>query len=126
MSAVVGSEKTTMDKMEGEKGTTTTTTTKTTTDTTVVVECEKAKHLLARQSSSGVLVQLPPKQLRMLVLCLLVASFLAALDQTIVGVALPAIAAAFKRLDLFSWVYSGYLLTASSAMPLYGSRYFQK
>lgn len=42
--------------------------------------------------------------------------FLAALDQTIVATALPAIVAEFRGIDLLTWVSTGYLL-ASTASP---------
>ncbi|CAG8456173.1 2510_t:CDS:10 [Cetraspora pellucida] len=49
------------------------------------------------------------------------AIFLAALDQTIVATALPAIALDFKALDEISWVGTAYLLTATAFQPTYGA-----
>ena len=45
--------------------------------------------------------------------------FLAALDQSIVGVALPKITSELGGLDR-SWVVTAYLLTSTAAMPLWG------
>jgi EmrB/QacA subfamily drug resistance transporter len=46
--------------------------------------------------------------------------FLAALDQTIVGTALPKILTEFNSLDKLSWVVTAYLLTSTIAVPISG------
>jgi EmrB/QacA subfamily drug resistance transporter len=46
--------------------------------------------------------------------------FLAALDQTIVGTALPAIVSDFNGLDLVAWISTGYLLASTTMVPIYG------
>ena len=46
--------------------------------------------------------------------------FLAALDQSIVGVALPQITSDLGGLDKLSWVVTAYLLTSTAATPLWG------
>jgi len=46
--------------------------------------------------------------------------FLAALDQSIVGVALPKITSDLGGLDKLSWVVTAYLLTSTAATPLWG------
>jgi EmrB/QacA subfamily drug resistance transporter len=51
---------------------------------------------------------------------LMLGMFLATLDQTIVGTALPTIAGDFHRQDLLSWVVTVYLLTSTISTPLYG------
>ncbi|CAG8706258.1 24451_t:CDS:2 [Dentiscutata erythropus] len=48
------------------------------------------------------------------------AVFLAALDQTIVSTALPAIVSDFNGLDQIAWVATSYLLTMTSFQPIYG------
>ncbi|KAJ3384391.1 hypothetical protein HDU84_003000 [Entophlyctis sp. JEL0112] len=48
------------------------------------------------------------------------AVFLAALDQTIVSVALQTIASEFQSLSSINWIASGYLLTATAFIPVYG------
>lgn len=50
----------------------------------------------------------------------LLSLFLAALDQTIVATALPAIVADFNAIDLVSWVSTGYLLASTAMVPVYG------
>ncbi|KAJ3296318.1 hypothetical protein HDU79_007002 [Rhizoclosmatium sp. JEL0117] len=51
---------------------------------------------------------------------LALAVFLAALDQTIVAVALQAIANEFQSLDQINWIGTGYFLTATAFIPVYG------
>ncbi len=46
--------------------------------------------------------------------------FLAALDQTIVGTALPKILSEFNALTQLSWVITAYLLTSTIAVPISG------
>lgn len=46
--------------------------------------------------------------------------FLAALDQSIVGTALPQIVSEFNSLDKLSWVVTAYLLTSTASTPLWG------
>jgi EmrB/QacA subfamily drug resistance transporter len=50
----------------------------------------------------------------------LLSLFLAALDQTIVATALPAIVSDFNGLSLVSWVSTGYLLASTAMVPIYG------
>src|SRR5579863_9674584 len=45
---------------------------------------------------------------------------LAALDQTVVGTALPRIVADLGGLDHYAWVATGYLLASTVSIPLYG------
>ena len=46
--------------------------------------------------------------------------FLAALEATIVGTAMPTVVAAVGGLAQFSWVFSAYLLTSTVSVPLWG------
>lgn len=50
----------------------------------------------------------------------MLAMFLASVDQTILAAALPAMAASFNGLADISWVAVAYLLSATIAAPLYG------
>jgi EmrB/QacA subfamily drug resistance transporter len=45
---------------------------------------------------------------------------LAALDNTVVGTAMPTVVASLGGLSLFSWVFSIYLLTSTAALPIFG------
>src|SRR2546421_2035722 len=48
------------------------------------------------------------------------ALFLAALDQTIVGTALPRIVAELNGLDFYAWVATGYLVSSTTLTPIAG------
>ncbi len=50
----------------------------------------------------------------------ILATFLAALDTTVVGTAMPTIIGALGGLALYSWVFSAYLLTSTTTVPVYG------
>jgi MFS family permease len=57
------------------------------------------------------------------VLAMLGVSFVAmlvALDQTIVGTALPRIVADLKGFDLYAWVATSYMLTSVITIPIFG------
>lgn len=60
------------------------------------------------------------EQRRRIVIGVLVAMMLAALDQTIVAPALPTIGASLGDADFLSWIISVYLLTGTAVTPLYG------
>lgn len=61
-----------------------------------------------------------PKQKRNAVIGVMLAMFLATLDQTIVAPALPTIGASLGDADFLPWIISGYLLTSTAVTPLYG------
>lgn len=62
-----------------------------------------------------------PQRTKLVILAgVLLSLFLAALDQTIVATALPAIVRDFNGLDLVSWVSTGYLLASTAMVPIYG------
>lgn len=50
----------------------------------------------------------------------LLALFLGALDALVMSAAMPTVVAELGGLDLFSWVYSAYLLARTVALPLFG------
>ena len=54
------------------------------------------------------------------VIALMLGMFLAALDTTIVGTALPSIVSKLGGIGLYSWVFSIYLLTSTTTVPIYG------
>ena len=59
-------------------------------------------------------------EIRTIVVGILLAMFLSALDQTIVATALPTIGRAFGDVENLSWVVTAYLLTTTAVTPLYG------
>ena len=58
--------------------------------------------------------------IRSILIALMLAIFLGALDQTIVAVSMPAISAQFKDVNLLAWVISGYMVAMTVAVPIYG------
>ncbi|HEX2924425.1 MAG TPA: MFS transporter, partial [Chloroflexota bacterium] len=50
----------------------------------------------------------------------LTATFLAALDTSVVGTAMPSIIGALGGLALYSWAFSAYLLTSTTTVPVCG------
>src|SRR4051794_28993797 len=48
------------------------------------------------------------------------ALLLAALDQTIVGTAMPRIIAELRGFDRYAWVTTAYLLTSTAGVPIFG------
>lgn len=58
--------------------------------------------------------------IRAIISGILLAMFLAALDQTIVATALPTIGRELHDLEHLSWVVTAYLLTGTAVTPLYG------
>jgi MFS family permease len=61
-----------------------------------------------------------PAARRDIIVGVLLAMFLAALDQTIVAPALPTIGSALGNAEYLSWIVTAYLLTATAVTPLYG------
>ena len=59
-------------------------------------------------------------EIMLIISALMIAMFLAALDQTIVSTALPRIASDLNGLSKYSWVATSYLLTSAVSTPLYG------
>ena len=54
------------------------------------------------------------------ILAVCLGMLLAALDATIVGTAMPTVAASLGGLPLYAWVFSIYMLAATASMPLFG------
>jgi EmrB/QacA subfamily drug resistance transporter len=62
-----------------------------------------------------------PHGIRLRILgAVMVGIFLAALDQTIVGTALPRIITDLRGNELYTWAFTAYLLTATISGPVYG------
>jgi EmrB/QacA subfamily drug resistance transporter len=64
---------------------------------------------------------LTPEEFRPLLIGLMVAMFLAALDQTIVAIALPTIGRQFNDMGSLSWVVTAYLLSGTAVAPVFGT-----
>ena len=59
-------------------------------------------------------------QLLRLMAGLMITLFVAAMDSTVVGTALPTIARELGQFSLYPWVFSGYLITATTSVPVWG------
>src|SRR5947209_7550114 len=51
---------------------------------------------------------------------LMLSAFVAAMDSTVVGTALPTIARDLGSFSLYPWIFSGYLLTSTTTVPIWG------
>src|SRR5215475_5352788 len=50
----------------------------------------------------------------------LLSIFMGAMESTVVATAMPRVVEALGRLEMYSWVFSGFLLTSTVTMPLWG------
>jgi EmrB/QacA subfamily drug resistance transporter len=64
---------------------------------------------------------LTPREVRTILMSLLLTMFLAALDQTIVATALPTIGRQFHDVTNLSWVITAYLLASTAVAPVFGT-----
>ena len=64
--------------------------------------------------------ELPPKRRRAILISVMLAAFLAAMDQTVVGVALPRISAELGGIRYYAWVFTAYMLAVTIAVPISG------
>ena len=66
------------------------------------------------------LMLLPPRRKLAILGAILLTLFLASLDQTVVGTALPRIITDLNGANLYAWVVTAYLLTSTITVPIYG------
>jgi EmrB/QacA subfamily drug resistance transporter len=71
-----------------------------------------------RQHASG--LDLPRREKMEILFAILLALFLGALDQTVVGTALPQVVTDLGGNDYYTWVVTIYLLTSTITVPFYG------
>jgi EmrB/QacA subfamily drug resistance transporter len=57
---------------------------------------------------------------RLVLLAVMMATFMAAMESSIVATAMPSIVAALGGFSLFSWAFAAYLLTQAVTIPIYG------
>ncbi len=65
-------------------------------------------------------MSLPPRTKFAILGAVLLTMFLASLDQTVVGTALPRIVTDLNGASLYAWVVSAYLLSSTVTVPIYG------
>ncbi|NBD23133.1 DHA2 family efflux MFS transporter permease subunit [Paenibacillus sp. T1] len=61
-----------------------------------------------------------PRQIRWIVTGLMLGLLLGSLDQTIVSTAMPHVIAELNGFNLYSWVFTIYMLTSTTAVPIFG------
>jgi EmrB/QacA subfamily drug resistance transporter len=74
----------------------------------------------ARPAAPAHYYDLPRRALVLTVIGLLLTLLLSALDQTIVGTAMPRIIAELHGFDHYAWVTTAYLLTSTASVPIVG------
>ena len=70
--------------------------------------------------NSSKFVSLPRSQVIITLVCVMLAMFLAALDQTIVSTATPRIIADLGGFDKYTWITTGYMVASTTAAPIVG------
>src|ERR1700687_3039681 len=83
----------------------------------IIAVSKMAVHTAARRSAGKVL---PFRGSLMAILDICFVTMLVALDETVVGTALPTIVAELKGFDLYAWVATSYLLTSVITVPIFG------
>jgi EmrB/QacA subfamily drug resistance transporter len=74
----------------------------------------------SRLEQKGWIKQERGESKRLILLGLMLAFFLAAIDLTVVSTALPKAVASLGGVDIYSWVFNAYLLAATISGPLWG------
>ncbi len=72
----------------------------------------------ATPHSAGQVLPFRQSLMAMLGMCFVV--MMVAIDQTVVGTALPTVVAELKGFDLYAWVATSYLLTSVITVPIFG------
>jgi len=62
----------------------------------------------------------PGRERKLVTAALILGIFLAALEATAVGTAMPTVVAELGGVSRYSWVFSAYLLTSTTTVPMYG------
>ncbi|HEU0070688.1 MAG TPA: MDR family MFS transporter [Alphaproteobacteria bacterium] len=75
---------------------------------------------VSEQTASHRFPTLEPAVLRSIIFGVLLAMFLASLDQTIIATALPTIGRELGDVENLAWVVTAYLLSSTAVTPLYG------
>ncbi|MXZ85668.1 MAG: MFS transporter [Acidimicrobiia bacterium] len=63
---------------------------------------------------------LPKRQVLVIILTLMLAQMMAAIEGTVVSTALPTIIGDLGRRDLYTWVFTSYFIASTSTTPLWG------
>lgn len=63
---------------------------------------------------------MPKSRLNLIVAGIMLSLFLSSMEGTVVATAMPTIVAQFGGLDIYSWVFSIYMLASTTTVPIYG------
>ena len=80
-----------------------------------------SRQVKAASDGPPVPAPLSQREVRTILMSLLLTMFLAALDQTIVATALPTIGRQFSDVSNLSWVITAYLLASTAVAPVFGT-----
>src|SRR5947209_19124724 len=87
----------------------------------IQISKREGRHMEAAEVTDGSpQINLTPRARNTVLGAVLLALFLAALDQNVVGTALPRIVTDLGGNELYTWVVTAYLLTSTVTVPLYG------
>jgi len=75
---------------------------------------------IAMEAPAHAAIEVNPRARFEILAAIMLALFLGALDQTIVGPVLPKITRELQGIDLYTWVVTSYLVTSTAAIPIYG------
>ncbi len=73
-----------------------------------------------RASRLGTGVTMSEKRIRVVIVGIMLSLFLAAVESTVVATAMPTIVADLGGLAAYSWVFTAYMVTSTTTVPLYG------
>jgi len=87
-----------------------------------ITDSPREEQVTAPPSGGGAqsLMELDPRKKLTILGAILLTLFLASLDQTVVGTALPRIVTDLNGASLYAWVVSAYLLSSTITVPIYG------
>src|SRR5712692_6993978 len=74
----------------------------------------------APQTAASMSETLDRRQIILVMLGVMMGMLLSALDQTIVGTAMPRVIAELNGLEHYTWVFTAYLLASTVVVPIYG------
>jgi EmrB/QacA subfamily drug resistance transporter len=63
---------------------------------------------------------MPRRQIILITLGVMLSVFMGSMESTVVATAMPTIASQLGGLESYSWVFSAYMLTSTTTVPLYG------
>jgi EmrB/QacA subfamily drug resistance transporter len=76
--------------------------------------------VITQETENNQSLNKPKTNRKIVLLSVMIATFMAAIEGTIVATAMPSIVADLGGFSLFSWVFSAFLLTQAVTIPIYG------